>query len=157
MGLQLISSNKVESLVKKLADRLVNPRLPSAFSTELIIVPSPAMARWVNLQLAQHQGIAANIHYPLPASWIWELTASLLNDVPDSDPLDRHSSSWKIFGLLPEMLGLKAFSSLSHYLQDDIKGLKRWQLSTRIADVFDRYQFYRPDLIRKWDLGHDCW
>lgn len=155
MGLQLISSNKVESLVKKLAGRLVNPRLPSPFSTELIIVPSPAMARWVNLQLAQHQGIAANIHYPLPASWVWELTASLLDDVPDSDPLDRHSSSWRIFGLLPQMLGHKAFSSLSHYLQDDSKSLKRWQLSTRIADVFDRYQFYRPDLIRKWDLGHD--
>ncbi|MEE9358005.1 exodeoxyribonuclease V subunit gamma [Candidatus Vondammii sp. HM_W22] len=155
MGLQLISSNKMESLVKKLAHRLINPRLTSAFSTELIIAPSPAMARWVNLQLAQHQGIAANIHYPLPASWIWEITASLLDGVPDSDPLDHHSSSWKIFGLLPGMLELTAFSSLSHYLQDDSKGLKRWQLSARIADVFDRYQFYRPDLIRKWDQGDD--
>ncbi|MCF6364314.1 MAG: exodeoxyribonuclease V subunit gamma, partial [Gammaproteobacteria bacterium] len=47
---------------------------------------------------------------------------------------------------------------LQHYLRDDSDDLKRWQLSARIADVLDRYQFYRPALIRQWSCGEgDDW
>ena len=32
---------------------------------------------------------------------------------------------------------------------------ERFQLAARIADVFDRYQFYRPQLLRDWGAGKD--
>lgn len=153
MALQLISANRVESLLDKLAHKLVSPRLGSVFNAETIVVPSPAMGRWVKLQLACRHGVATNQQYPLPAGWIWTLTASLLEQVPAADPLDRTGAAWKIHGLLPELLELPAFHSLRHYLQEADDDLKRWQLSSRIADVFDRYQFYRPGLIRQWSLG----
>ncbi len=155
MALQLISANRVESLLDELARRLVSPRLASAFKAEIIVVPSPAMGRWVNLQLADRHGVAANQQYPLPAAWIWELTGKLLDYVPPVDPLERSSASWKIHALLPGLLELPAFHSLHHYLGEDRGELKRWQLSARIADVFDRYQFYRPELIRHWSQGND--
>ena len=155
MALQLISSNRVESLSEQLAVRLAERPLPSPFTPEVIVVPSPAMARWVHLQLASRHGVAANLHYPLPAAWVWELTGRVLGDVPESDPLERQQLAWRIFARLPGLMGEPAFEPLRHYLRDDDGDLKRWQLAARIADVLDRYQFYRPDLIRRWSRGGD--
>ncbi len=158
MALQLFSSNRIESLLAELARRLAARPLASPFDAEVIVVPSPAMARWVHLQLAQAHGVAANLDYPLPASWIWSLAGRLLDDVPDSDPLERQRLGWRIFALLPGLLEQPAFRPLQHYLRDDSGDLKRWQLSARIADVLDRYQFYRPALIRQWGRGEgDDW
>lgn len=153
MGLHLVSSNRVEVLLDRLSATLLEKPLASPFSQEIIIVPGMVMSRWVNLQLAQKQGIAANIAYPLLASWVWQLSAILLDDLPPVEPLTREISSWKIYGLLPGLLENSEFVSLRHYLTADDSGLKRWQLSTRIADAFDRYQYYRPQDIKEWSAG----
>ncbi len=154
-GLRIICSNRVESLAQKLAARLLAPRPVSPFAAETVVVPSPAMARWLNLRLAAAHGVAANIQYPLPANWVWALTGRLLEGIPQSDPMDRHVTAWRIHGLLPELLAATEFRDLRGYLPDPGDDVKRWQLATRIADVFDRYQFYRPDLIRGWDAQRE--
>ncbi|MGH8477138.1 MAG: exodeoxyribonuclease V subunit gamma, partial [Methylococcales bacterium] len=155
-GLNLISSNRVETLLGLLAEEIAARPPTSPFSTETVVVPSPAMARWVNLNLAQENGIAANIHYPLPATWIWEIARGLLEGLPEIDPLSRETAAWKIFFLLPRLLDRQEFIAIKRYLHADPDGIKRWQLSMKIAGVFDRYQFYRPDWISDWCAGKDC-
>ncbi len=155
-GLNLISSNRVEILLAALAGELRENPLSSPFTAETVVAPSPAMARWVNLQLARSIGIAANIHYPLPATWIWEIARSLIDDLPDLDPLIPEIAAWKIFFLLPQLVEQPQFGPVSRYLNEDPDSIKRWQLSVKIAGLFDRYQFYRPDLIRDWCKGKDC-
>ena len=155
MALTILSSNRVESLQEILCRRLSDQVLTDPLAQEFIVVPTYAMARWLNLQIAQQKGIAANINYPLPAAWVWQLAASILDHVPLQDPLQRDHTSWKIFNLLPAMTGVKSFAPLQRYLQDDDAGIKRWQLATRIAEVFDRYQLYRPKLIRDWSAGRE--
>ena len=56
-------------------------------------------------------------------------------------------------GLLPKHLEEPEFGSLARYLADDESGLKRWQLATRVADVFDQYLVYRPDWVIGWEAG----
>jgi len=156
--LQIIRSNRVESLLDQLAYRLRDAPLASAFTPELVVTPSPAMARWVNLGLARELGVAANLQYPLPASFVWGLSAALLEDLPETDPLALDRMAWKIFALLPTLVRESAFAPLLRYLGHDTQGLKRRQLASRIADVFDRYQLYRPELIRRWGHGdEDDW
>jgi exodeoxyribonuclease V gamma subunit len=160
--LRIVRSNRVESLLAALAARLADEPLASPFIREQVLVPSPAMGRWVNLQLARAHGVAANLAYPLPASFVWglcaDLLADLLEDVPETDPLGRERMTWRTFSLLPALLGEPAFEPLRRYLTDDTEGLKRWQLAGRVADVFDRYQLYRPEFIRDWDAGQgDDW
>jgi exodeoxyribonuclease V gamma subunit len=151
--LHLIRSNRVEALVAGLARCLSEEPLASPFVPERVVVPSPAMARWVNLQLARRLGVAANIAYPLPASFLWQLASGLLHDLPEQDPLDRERMAWRLFALLPQLIGEPGCGTLRRYLADDGLGLKRWELASRIADVFDRYQLYRPALIRGWEAG----
>ncbi|MGA7981846.1 MAG: exodeoxyribonuclease V subunit gamma, partial [Chromatiaceae bacterium] len=156
--LHIVRSNAVESLLAELARRSSQEPLASPFTPDLVVVPSPAMGRWVNLQLARRHGVAANFEYPLPASFLWQLARGLVDDLPEEDPLDLEVMAWKIFALLPEVLEEPACAPLHHYLQDDDSGLKRWQLASRIADVLDRYQLYRPALIRAWGDGEgDDW
>jgi len=60
MALNILSSNRVEVLQSRLAQRIAEMPLQNPFATELIVVPTYAMGRWLNLRFAQQQGIAAN-------------------------------------------------------------------------------------------------
>lgn len=155
-GLNLVSSNRVETLLAILAEEIMEKPLSSPFLPETVVVPNPAMARWVNLHLARHNGIAAHFNYPLPAAWIWEIARGLIDNLPDQDPLIPETTAWKIFFLLPDLLKRQEFHTVHHYLVDDPESIRRWQLSVKISDLFDRYQFYRPDLIRGWCKRHDA-
>ncbi|PIW51148.1 MAG: exodeoxyribonuclease V subunit gamma [Zetaproteobacteria bacterium CG12_big_fil_rev_8_21_14_0_65_54_13] len=153
MAFHLISSNKVELLMQQLAALLAEHPLSDPFEAEVILVPSMPMKRWLGLQQAQFSGIDCNTEYPLPAAWLWNQVSSSLSDAPRLDPLARDLATWKIFDLLPSLLTRPLFVSLQQYLQNDVQGIKRWQLCERIADVFDRYQYYRPETIRSWSMG----
>ncbi|MCW9023296.1 MAG: exodeoxyribonuclease V subunit gamma [Gammaproteobacteria bacterium] len=148
--LNICHSNSINVLLRYLADSLQAHPLSSPFEKEIIIAPSPAMARWVNIELCQQNSVAANMEYPLPSSFIWKLARGLLPEIPDKDPLNITGMTWKAFRLLPELIKQPEFKSLKNYLADDENGIKRWQLSKTIADTFDRYQLYRPDMIRQW-------
>ena len=153
MPLTLLSSNRVEILQASLLRRLLDEPLADPFTPEVIVVPTFALARWLNLRFAAQQGIAANQHYSQPARWVWQMANDVLGDLPDEDPWSRDALGWRLFSNLPEMLGEAAFASLRHYLGDDTDGIKRWQLCERIAASFDRYQSFRPEMIRDWSRG----
>ena len=154
MPLHLSSSNRIETLQRQLASLFSAQPLGDPFAREVVLVPTTALQRWLNLQVAECHGVAANIDCPLPAAWIWQLAAQLPEAADGrsalQDPLSRELAAWQIYGILPRLLHRSEFSSLEHYLHDDDTGVKRWQLAERIADVFDRYQYYRPDWIRTW-------
>ena len=150
MALSIQSSNRVETLQQNLSHKLTANPLINPLSAEIVVVPTFAMGRWLNLRFAQQQGIAANILYPLPAGWLWDTAASILDSVPELDPLRQESLVWKIYSALPDLLGEDVSKSLNAYLLEDDSGVKRWQLSVKVAELFDRYQQYRPQMIRDW-------
>lgn len=43
--------------------------------------------------------------------------------------------------------------ALRHYLTDDADKRKLFQLSSRVADLFDQYLVYRPDWLTQWEAG----
>ena len=155
MALTIYRSNRVETLQSRLAQHLTDAPLSHPFAAETIVVPTFAMARWLNLSIARQQGIAANLNYPQPGEWLWSLAASLLDEVPQQDPFARDALGWSIFDSLPGLLDQAAFTPLRKYLEDDDSGIKRWQLSQRIADCFDRYQSCRPGMISAWSKDDD--
>ena len=150
MPIRIHSSNRIEDLQHRLCYELTSRPLTNPLAGEVIIVPTFAMSRWLNLCFAQQRGVAANIEYPLPAAWLWKIGAQVIEDIPASDPLGAESMTWKIFSMLPVLTHKAEFAELDQYLGGDDSGIKRWQLSVRIAEVFERYQQYRPELIREW-------
>ncbi len=55
--------------------------------------------------------------------------------------------------LLPEMLDQPEFSPLKSYLAEPSDLRKRFQLASQIANLFDQYVVFRPELVLGWDQG----
>ncbi|WP_019612753.1 exodeoxyribonuclease V subunit gamma [Psychromonas ossibalaenae] len=147
---QVYHSNQLELLKDLLTALMQGAKLENPFENETILVQSPGMAQWLQLQIAQSTGISANIDFPLPASFIWQQFKHVLQDVPDKSPFNKMSMTWQIMKLLPSCLEDPDFASLLHYLEDDADLRKRFQLSQKIADIFDQYLVYRPDWVEAW-------
>jgi len=152
MTLRLFTSNRLEILAGALAKVLATP-LTSVLDEEIIVVQSRGMERWVSMQLAQRHGICANYRFPFPNAFVHEVFHKLIPDLPEHSPFDPKTMTWKIMKLLPYCISKPGFESLRIYLGDTQVSLKRFQLSERIADTFDQYLLFRPEMIFRWERG----
>lgn len=152
MALNIYTGNRMETLVEALASVVAEP-LASPFVPETIVVQSKGMQRWLAMELAKRFGIWANGEYPFPNKMVWQLFSKTLPNIPDSSFFSPQVLNWKIMGLLPEYLQREEFAALRHYLEGDSDGLKRFQLAGKIADSFDQYTLFRPEMLLEWEEG----
>ena len=156
-SLRLFTGNRLELLAKLLAQVLETP-LASPLEQEIIVVQSKGMERWLSLQLAVHFGVCANCRFPFPNTLVHEVFQGVLPDLPGSFIFEPEYAAWKIMQLLPDHLDEPGFASLKHYLDRSPRNLRRLQLASRLAETFDQYVLYRPDLITRWEQGgEDHW
>jgi exodeoxyribonuclease V gamma subunit len=153
-GLRLFTSNRLEKLAEKLADTVTVP-LASPLDKEVIVVQSRGMERWVSMQLAKRHGICANIQFPYPNHFVQDIFGKVLPDLPERSPFEPEIMTWKIMKLLPTCIGRPEFKSLRDYLADPEANLKLFQLSERVADTFDQYLLFRPEMIFRWERGQE--
>lgn len=146
-------SNQLD-LLKTLASwQIKNRPLPNPLNPEVVLVQSPGMAQWLQMSLAEDFGIAANIDFPLPASFIWDMFVRVLPDIPSESAFSKSGMSWKLMAILPDLLPGEAFATLRNYLSDDDDKRKLFQLASRVADLFDQYLVYRPQWLNGWERG----
>lgn len=154
--LHLVQSNKMEVLEKQLiallAEKSESQTAFNILQQNTILVQSPGMAQWLKLQIASSLGIAANIEFPLPSSFIWQQYQTYIADLPNTSAFNKSNMAWKLMHILPDTLELPEFIEINHYLQDS-NPLKCYQLCHKIADVYDQYQVYRPQWILEWETG----
>jgi len=136
------------------------------FIPEQILVQSQGMAHWLKLQVAESLGIAANIEFPLPSSFVWKVYNSVKPDLPERSHFEKESMTWKLMRLLPTLLDEELFAPIAHYLDvkktdesnidcSKINQQKVYALAEKIADTFDQYLVYRPDWLLDWENGKD--
>ncbi|USD59763.1 exodeoxyribonuclease V subunit gamma [Vibrio sp. SCSIO 43140] len=146
-------SNQIDVLKSLLVQLIKLDPLQNPFEKEQILVQSPGMSQWLKMALAQEFGIAANIDFPLPATFIWDRFVQVLDDVPKRSAFNKEAMTWKIMHLLPKHLDDPDFAPLAQYLSDDSDASKRYQLAEKIADIYDGYLVYRPEWIATWEAG----
>ncbi len=155
--LHLHHSNQLEKLMLALRGSYgEDKRHP--FTSYTIICETNSLARWIKLQFCNHDGIASLIETKLPATWLWEQTRKTLEIPPGDDPHTREILQWQLHSALgdSDLLTYATDSgTVTAYLEQDTNGLKRWQLAGHLADYFDRYQYYRPEMITEWSQGRD--
>jgi exodeoxyribonuclease V gamma subunit len=124
------------------------------FDADTILVQSPGMAQWLKIQIAESLGIAANLDFPLPSSFIWQLYRQHVPELPEQSAFTKPNMTWKLMSILPALLDQLEFLSIRDYLSDE-QPLKCYQLCHKIADVYDQYLVYRPHWILAWEQGED--
>ncbi|MES9856466.1 MAG: exodeoxyribonuclease V subunit gamma [Sedimenticola sp.] len=152
--LHLYHSNRLEQLADLLAEQLSDASA-APFCSESVVVQHRGMGRWLSLQLAKRLGICANLKFPLPAGYIWELLRLMLPETSDQDHYQPNVLQWRLFERLSSALDERDFSPLSSYLKDGDE-LRRFELAGELAVIFDQYLVYRPDWIVHWEAGKEA-
>jgi exodeoxyribonuclease V gamma subunit len=151
--LQLFYSNRYETLVGALLDDLA--QAPSDPWTALpVIVPSAAVRRRLELDIAARQGICANVNFGYLAQWLWAQIGGVIA-VPKHSPFAPDRLVWRCYRLLGdenETLPWNASPRLRTYL-DAADASMRYELARRVATVLDHYLTYRPEWLLQWQKG----
>ena len=134
-------SNLLETQKDILIHLMEREPLSDPFAEEVILVQSPGMAQWLQWQIAEKQGIASNLHFPMPASFIWQQYTQNLTNVEKDNPFNKDYMTWRLMRLIKQYLNDPAFTQLNSYLQKSTKSeqQKCYQLARKVADLFDQY------------------
>lgn len=116
-----------------------------------ILVPNRGIARWLQMDIATSEGVAANMDFLLPARFLWRLMQQSLADRPDTDAWSMEHMRWHLHALLPELE--TRLPQIGAYLRGGQRGLHRFQLAEQLAAVFDEYLVYRRDMLIAWERG----
>lgn len=154
-------SNQLDLLKSLTAQLIKRQPLTSVFENEVILVQSQGMGQWLQIQLAQELGISANIDYPFPTQFVWDIYRIFYPELPKENTFSADFMVWVLLVILPDLINTSGFEALKHYI-DDNNEQKYYQLASSIADLFDQYLVYRPDWIQAWqeneyitELGED--
>jgi exodeoxyribonuclease V gamma subunit len=149
-GFNIYTSNRMEILAGQLA-RVVRTPLASPLAPEVIVVQSRGMERWISMELAGLNGISANCSFPFPNVFLEGIFKQMMPDLPEVSAFDREIMTFRLMKIIPGFLSGVGFEDIKAYLVDDENHLKLFQLSVRIADLFDQYLVFRPQLIFQWE------
>lgn len=169
--LTVFRSNRAEILVDLLARQLhLSP--PDPFATVSVVVNTWPTSRWLGEQLALGlgdpdapcaDGIAANLRFPFPGSQLRHLVDQLLGSDGVADPWRARELVWPLLDLLPALVERPEAGPLQRWLGER-QGSSRagpqqldralWQLGRAIADAFDDYTLYRPEMLEAWLGGN---
>ncbi|KEF30398.1 Exodeoxyribonuclease V gamma chain [Marinobacter nitratireducens] len=165
-GFHAIHANHLEDLRRAVVFLCRENPLPP-LESETFLVQSNGIAQWLKLALAEKRskdgtdgglGIAAGMDFLFPARFIWQAYRAVLpdGDVPEQSPFDKRRLVWRLYRLLPELVGQDdAFSPLARFLDGSDTDLRNFQLAEKVADLFDQYQVFRADWLSAWEQGRD--
>jgi exodeoxyribonuclease V gamma subunit len=161
-GFMVVHGNRLDELRSLVVSWMRRYPL-TPLENEVALVQSNGIAQWLKLALAEDAqdddlggcGIAAAIDVQLPGSFMWQLYRAVLgkDEIPETSLLDKAPLTWRLMRLLPALIKQPHFEPLQRFLTADTDLRKRYQLSERLADLFDQYQVYRADWLEDWAAG----
>ncbi|MBI5446175.1 MAG: exodeoxyribonuclease V subunit gamma [Deltaproteobacteria bacterium] len=150
--MRLYVGNRLERLLDALLETLDEP-LPSPLEPEWLVVPNPGMGRWIAREVARSRGLAAHLRFYFPDAVVWELVRRVLDGDERGGAFEPDVLPWRVLRLLPECASAPGAEPLRAYLGREADELERFQLSRRVAEAFDRYATFRPQLVLGWEEG----
>jgi len=163
--INLYPANKMENLLL-LLNKISQVSPLGVFNQEVIVVQNAGMQHWLNLAIAKERGISMNMSYALPAQYLWQLIRTMASDdkVPEQSPYSREVLTWRIYALLAtkEVVDDIDFTPATRYWMASTQltnsplnqaSLKRYQLATQMADLYEQYLIFRPQWLDSWQKG----
>jgi len=149
--LHLHFGNRIERLADALASVLAEPAEQAVLHPETVVVGHAGMDEWLKRALARRQGIAANLEFQQPGSFVWRMLRARDPKLPKDSPLERGPLLWRLYGHLAAEPSAQADLVRRYLANGDERA--PFELAEALATVFEQYQIYRPDWIRDWEAG----
>jgi exodeoxyribonuclease V gamma subunit len=160
--LHIHHSNNLHQLTEALLQQLDSQR-PSVLQSEIVLVQNPGMKRWLQQRISHRRGIAANLEFPLPSRFIWDIFMTQFDDVQSLSAFDGEVLRWQLLEVLQAHRDDAELRPLKPWLENDAQGLASFQLAEKLAGLFDQYLVYRPQMINSWERnttslhGDEAW
>jgi exodeoxyribonuclease V gamma subunit len=138
----------MQGLSSILAEAGEDPLMP-----HWITVQSRGMKQWISLKLAESLGVCANMRFVFPRPLVDELLSHFTAFDHPNETVDEDFFFWSVLKLVREIRTLKELSGIDAYLREDRTGKRLFQVSRKIATLFDDYSVYRPDMLLDWQKG----
>lgn len=163
MALEIYYSDKIEDLADHLKGALVEERKTSdPFDFSTVVVPNTNLAKWLRIRMfADTPELCMGIEFPFIEGHLFDLLAKSLSpsakDRPKPLPANAYST-----GILSILLkdDDPALAPFRRYVADGKDGplsidsrekaRMAWQLSVKLADLMDKYEVYRPEIVKNW-------
>jgi exodeoxyribonuclease V gamma subunit len=146
-------SNRTEELLRALADVVAQP-IGGPFEKECIVVQDRGMERWLALSLSRLHGVLAHVEFPFPKALLERALCGVLREEESvGRAFAPEAAMWTLAELLPQRASEPGFEPIASYLTDDSHGEKALQLARRVAEIFDHYIVYRPEMVLAWERG----
>ena len=150
--MEIYTSNRLENLLSVLAQGISGEKSSTAsiFSrpADVVVIQSLGMAKWLQQNLAEQNGIAANIEFPFLKNFIQE-TLIKYGFSKEENTWDRDTLTWRIFRFLPKLE--ERHEILNQYVNADSR--RRFQLAEKLGSLYDQYLVYRFDWLQYWGEG----
>ncbi len=116
-----------------------------------ILVPDNNTAFFLKMFISKKSGIYCNLNFILLGKFIWKIYKKIIPDISNKYYFNKNNLIWVINYLLPNMIKFNEFSILKRYLNFNYSDEKLFNLSIKIADIYDEYLMYRVDWLKKWE------
>lgn len=154
---RLYHGNDLDVLAGILAAELANPAGGALLDPDTILIPQPAMRRWLQKTLAEKHGVAANLDFLTPGEFVTRVLTANLPDHGDAAVADAATLRWRLWAVLadPAAMAAPVFTPLRAVLAAGDPMLTAWTLAGELAGVFEKYQAWRRAWLIRWDDGAD--
>jgi exodeoxyribonuclease V gamma subunit len=155
---RLYHGNDLDMLAAVLASELKKTVAGTPLlAPDTILIPQPAMRRWLQKTLAETHGIAANLRFLTPGEFVRVALDANLPDAGDAAVGDAATLRWRLWSQLADTRAARepVFAPLRALLDVGDRTLAAWTLAGELAAAFEKYQAWRRDWLRRWDQGAD--
>ena len=137
-----------------LADELMatmQQRQHGVFQPFHIVTQTDGMNNWLKQHIAEKTGIAANMQFFKPNEIINKIYTASGGEFQKT--LSKSDMAWLIYDFLASKKIIDSFPDLANYYSknNSVSDVKRIALAEVVADLFDQYQVYRPEMLKKWN------
>jgi exodeoxyribonuclease V gamma subunit len=137
--------NLIDAMASVLKEVPDNPMMP-----EWIGIQSRGMKQWISMQMAHTFGVCTNMHFFFPRQMVDKILTGFNPPEEQNESLNEDLLFWSVMKLIRENRSKELLPDIEHYIREDATGKKLYQLSMKIANVFDDYQVYRPGMLIDW-------
>ena len=152
-GFYITSANMMEILAARLADVLSLPAA-SPLAPDIVLINSRGMEHWLSMRLAEHHQICANVAFQFPQPFLMSLMARVTG-IAETQEYHPDFLTWTLMNDLPPLCREGKLPRINSYLftEQELQETKLYQLSRRMAHIFDRYMACRPEMLSSWQAG----
>lgn len=150
--MEVIASHSLESLAQELAHAIKHQE-GNIFEPVYILTPNNGIDKWLKIKIAEENGICANVRFLSFSEFLEMLYYGLVPKNERKEKLSSMQFQWLIYGILSEDLFLQTHPVIRRYFETDtdIKAIKQYGLSGKIAQLFDSYSALIPERLTAWE------